>query len=95
MRTQHENLMKKKNCRLCGRDLTEIFGRHAKKRYCPVCSKLAIEIGVFLGGIFLSLASFALAVITQNQKWLIGMVVLIPSLIAASKIEGALTWSRS
>lgn len=88
MRTQHEKLMKKKYCRLCGRDLTEIFGRHAKKRYCPVCNNLAIEIDVFLGGIFLSLASFALAVITQNQTWLIGMVVLIPSLIAARKMEG-------
>lgn len=88
MRTQHEKLIGNKHCRLCGCDLTEIFGRHAKKRYCSVCNALAIEIDVFLGGIFLSLASFALAVITQNQKWLIGMVVLIPSLIAAHKIEG-------
>lgn len=88
MRTQHKKLIRNKRCRWCGRDLTEIFGRHSKKRYCPVCSKLAIEIGVFLGGIFLSLASFALAVITQNQTWLIGVVTLIPSLIAARKIEG-------
>lgn len=88
MRTQHEKLMKKKNCRLCGRDLTEIFGRHAKKCYCPVCKNLAIEIDVFLGGIFLSLSSLALAVITQNQTWLIGMATLIPSLIAASKMKG-------
>ena len=89
MRTQHEKLIGNKCCRLCGRDLTEIFGRHAKKRYCPACKNLAIEIDVFLGGIFLSLSSFALAVITQNQKmWLIGIVVLIPSLIAARKMEG-------
>ena len=88
MRTQHEKLIGNKYCRLCGCDLTEIFGRHAKKRYCPVCSKLAIEIEVFLGGIFLSLASFALAVITQNKTWLIGVVTLIPSLIAARKMEG-------
>lgn len=88
MRTQHEKLMRNKDCRLCGRDLTEIFGRHAKKRYCPACKKLAGEIDVFLGGIFLGLASFALAVITQNETWLIGMAGLVASLVAARKMEG-------
>lgn len=88
MRTQHEKLTKNKYCRLCGRDLTEIFGRHAKKRYCPVCNKLAVEIDVFLGGVFLSLFSSALAVITQNEMWLIGTVALIPSFISARNMEG-------
>lgn len=72
MRTKHEKLMKKKNCRLCGRDLTEIFGRHAKKCYCPACKQLTGELYAFIGGISITLISILIVIITNSGWGLLG-----------------------
>lgn len=72
MRTQHEKLIGNKYCRLCGRDLTEIFGRHAKKRYCPACKQLTGELYAFIGGISITLISILIVIITNSGWGLLG-----------------------